>query len=177
MTIHRGQLALLKSAVAAAITIAITYIGLEASGIRVNASPSLPIGLYIITPNHKAALIEFCPGGPFGSLSVQRAYRGSGSCPDGGEPLMKPIVASAGDVVYVSAHGIFVNQLLVPNSGPLTVDTKQRSLWHWPTGRYRVAADEVWVISSFNGRSFDSRYMGPIEVTRIRQYLRPLLTE
>jgi type IV secretory pathway protease TraF len=33
------------------------------------------------------------------------------------------------------------------------------------------------VISSFNARSFDSRYFGPVPIASIRCHLRPLLTE
>jgi type IV secretory pathway protease TraF len=35
----------------------------------------------------------------------------------------------------------------------------------------------VWVISSFNSRSFDSRYFGPIPASSIRSRLQALITE
>jgi conjugative transfer signal peptidase TraF len=147
------------------------------AGIRVNASESLPIGLYRITSDQSARLIEFCPAEPFGSLSANRAYRGKGTCPDGGEPLMKPIVAVEGDTVKFSATGVAINGKVLPNSSPLRFDTKDRPLPHWPFGTYRVPAGTVWVISSFNNRSFDSRYFGPISTRAIRHHLRPLITE
>jgi type IV secretory pathway protease TraF len=34
----------------------------------------------------------------------------------------------------------------------------------------------VWVASSYNGRSFDSRYFGPVDAVTIRNHVRPLLT-
>jgi conjugative transfer signal peptidase TraF len=162
---------------AAAITIAVLYVGFEAGGIRVNASSSLPIGLYIKTSARKANLVEFCPPEPFASFSKGRGYRPGGSCPDAAAPLMKPVVAAEGDTVEVSARGVAVNGRLLPNSAPRTADSQNRPLRHWPFGKYRVAAGTVWVVSSFNQRSFDSRYFGPIPRVCIRSRLRPLLTE
>jgi hypothetical protein len=47
---------------------------------------------------------------------------------------------------------------------------------HRPFGAYRVETATVWVISSYNPRSFDSRYFGPVNEDRIRHHLRALLT-
>jgi conjugative transfer signal peptidase TraF len=89
---------------------------------------------------------------------------------------MKPIVARAGDVVTVSEQGIGVNGRLLPNTAPLRTDTHGRPLTPWPFGRYVVTADTVWVASSHNLRSFDSRYFGPVPTAGIRDYVRPLMT-
>lgn len=171
--ILRGRLALVSAGLLVTV-IAGTF---HFTGIRVNASASLPIGLYRITSEQRSKLVEFCPAEPFGSLSANRAYRGKGNCPDGAEPLMKPIVAVAGEVVTISGRGVSVSGRLLANSAPLSVDTKNRPLKHWPFGEYRVLAGTVWVISSYNGRSFDSRYFGPIALASIREYLNPFLTE
>jgi conjugative transfer signal peptidase TraF len=90
---------------------------------------------------------------------------------------MKPIVAKAGDAVALSHAGVAVNGKLLPNTAPLLFDTKNRPLAHWPFGKYLVARGNVWVVSSFNRRSFDSRYFGPIAVSSIRTRLRPIMTE
>ena len=79
-------------------------------GLRFNLSPSLPAGIYATT-RAPAGLIEFCPEEPYASLAVERGYRDGGTCPDGAMPLLKPIVAKAGDVVDVSARGIAVTPL------------------------------------------------------------------
>lgn len=171
--ILRGLLVLLSSGLTVAVVAGVFYFG----GIRVNASASLPIGLYRLTSDPAAKLVAFCPAEPFGSLSANRGYRGKGNCPDGAEPLMKPIVAMAGDTVTVSPAGVAVNGVLRPNSAPIPFDTKHRPLLHWPYGRYTVASGAAWVISSYNARSFDSRYIGPVPRASIRSHLRPLLTE
>jgi conjugative transfer signal peptidase TraF len=90
--------------------------------------------------------------------------------------MLKPVVARAGDVVTVSEQGIGVNGRVLPNTAPLRTDTHGRPLTAWPFGRYVVAADTVWVASSYNPRSFDSRYIGPVPTSGIRDYVRPLLT-
>jgi conjugative transfer signal peptidase TraF len=146
------------------------------TGLRFNSSPSLPAGLYVRTTDHRANLVEFCPAEPFASLAITRGYRDSGACRDGGAPLLKPVVASAGDAVEISARGISVNGVLLPNTAPLAKDTKGRPLMAWPFGRYRVASDTVWVASSYHPRSFDSRYFGPVPTAAIRGRLKPVLT-
>jgi conjugative transfer signal peptidase TraF len=146
------------------------------AGLRINASPSLPVGLYITTMDARANLVEFCPAEPFASLSIARGYRESGVCSDGAAPLLKPVVAAAGDTVELSERGISVNGALLPNTAPLAKDTKGRPLQAWPFGRYVVATGTVWVASSYHPRSFDSRYFGPVSTTAIRHRVKPFLT-
>lgn len=143
------------------------------AGIRLNGTLSLPVGLYI---QGSGNIVEFCPPPPYSVLATARGYRTQGNCPDGASPLAKPIIAREGDIVDFSALGIVVNGHLVPNTTPRAADTKGRTLEHWPFGRYIVARDTVWVASSYNPRSFDSRYFGPISTRTTRENLRPLLT-
>jgi conjugative transfer signal peptidase TraF len=89
---------------------------------------------------------------------------------------MKPVIASAGDIVDVSDRGIAVNGLLHANTAPKTKDSHGRAMVPWPSGQYRVASGFVWVASSYNPWSFDSRYFGPIPVGIIRDRLKPFLT-
>jgi conjugative transfer signal peptidase TraF len=145
-------------------------------GLRINTSPSLPVGLYVVTTDGSANLIEFCPAEPFAALSLRRGYRDAGSCRDGGAPLLKPIVAKAGDLVELSGRGISVNGILLPNTAPLSKDTKGRPLTAWPSGRYPLTPGTVWVASSYHSRSFDSRYFGPVYTTAIRHRLKGFLT-
>ena len=147
------------------------------AGLRFNDSRSMPTGLYVRTSSESnASLVVFCPAEPFASLSVERGYRSRGTCPDGAEPLAKPIAARRGDVVELSAKGMAVNGRLLPNTAPLATDTSGRPLPHWPFGKYVVAPGTVWVASSYNSRSFDSRYFGPVKASQVREHVRLLLT-
>jgi conjugative transfer signal peptidase TraF len=147
-----------------------------ALGVRVNTSPSLPMGLYLISHDHDARFVEFCPPPPFDIESSAREYRTRGTCPDGAAPLLKPIVAKAGDDVELSAIGVSVNAILLPKTAPKVEDSKGRPITVWPHGHYRVQAGTVWVASSYNDYSYDSRYFGPISTAIIRHRLRPLWT-
>ncbi len=147
------------------------------AGLRLNDSPSMPTGLYVRTSSEStASLVVFCPAEPFARLSLERGYRSRGNCPDGAEPLAKPIVARPTDVVELSAKGMAVNGRVLPHTAPLAMDTAGRPLPHWPFGRYVVAPGTLWVASSYNPRSFDSRYFGPVNASQVREHVRPLLT-
>jgi len=155
------------------------FLGLIAGwvfGIRLNLTPSLPLGFYITSHSPSANLIEFCPQGAAAFISLSRQYRTAGACPDGGAPLLKHAVAISGDQIQVSADGIRVNGQLLPNSAGRFRDHLQRPLDPWPYGTYKVEPGTVWVISSFNSYSFDSRYYGAIPASSIRHHLRPLWT-
>ena len=144
-------------------------------GIRINTSYSLPLGLYTTTDEPNAELIEFCPAEPFATESASRSYRTRGfACPDGAVPLLKPIVARPGDLVIVSPEGIIVNGQLLRKTQPASNDASGRLLKPWPIGLYGVEAGTVWVASTYNAGSYDSRYMGPIHTSQIRRRLRPL---
>ena len=155
------------------------FLGLIAGwalGLRINVTPSLPRGVYIISHSTSAHLVEFCPQGTAASISLSRQYRTAGACPDGGAPLLKPVVAFPGDQIQVSADGIRVNGQLLPNSAGRFRDHLQRPLDPWPFGTYRVEPGTVWVVSTFNSYSFDSRYYGAIPESSIRHRLRPIWT-
>jgi len=145
-------------------------------GVRFNSTGSLPIGLYRVSTAADANLAEFCPPEPLSRLSVLRQYRNPGNCPDGDNPLMKPIVARPGDVVVLSESGLEVNGKLLGNTAPRSQDSKARPLPHYPFGTYRVSSGTVWVASSYHPLSFDSRYFGPIPTSIIRHRLKSFLT-
>jgi conjugative transfer signal peptidase TraF len=115
----------------------------------------------------------FCPPQPWEYIAVKRQYQESGVCPDYGSPLLKPIAAREGDRVELSAAGIAVNGHAIANTAPRLRDSMNRPLDHYPFGTYVVQPGDVWVASSWNYKSFDSRYFGPVRLSAIRHYLRP----
>lgn len=157
-------------------TLALTLVA-ACAGLRLNDSPSMPTGVYVRTSSESIAnLVVFCPSEPFARLSVERGYRSRGNCPDGAEPLAKPIAARPGDCVELSAAGMAVNGRPLTNTAPLAKDSAGRPLSHWPFGRYIVVPGTVWVASTYSIRSFDSRYFGPVSASQVREHVRPLLT-
>lgn len=156
-------------------TLAVALAGCAWFGVRVNVTPSLPLGLYIRIGAQPALgqIAEFCPT----SMSAEESqrYRGFGiACPDHSIPLLKPVVAVAGDRVEFSNAGIAVNGHMLPNTAPRPLDGRGRPIHAWPAGNYTIDADHVVVASSFHIGSYDSRYLGPIPVRDVRSSLRPL---
>jgi conjugative transfer signal peptidase TraF len=160
-----------------ALALAVLCLAAGALGVRINTSYSLPMGLYIATSAEDAPFVEFCPAGRFAEESSKRGYRTSGfACPDGAVPLLKPVVARDGDRVETSPAGISVNGVLLPKTAPLPQDSALRLLDHWPFGTYVVQPGTIWVASTYHPGSYDSRYMGPIQISQIRRRLRALWT-
>jgi len=143
----------------------------DAADLRINTSASLPVGIYIANPN--GSFVEFCPDDR--GLSAQRRYRARGVCSDGAAPLLKPVIGRTADKIVLSPVGIAVNGKLLPHTAPLDHDTEGRPLTHWLSGRYTAEPGTLWVASSYNARSYDSRYFGPIRESSVRARLRPLI--
>lgn len=153
-------------------------------GVVFNYTHSAPFGLYREQYDSEAAIhdpapyVFFCPDRRWPSLEGEPNYRAPmRTCPDGFSPLIKPVVAWPGDLVSVSAIGISVNGHLLKNSASIDRDSKGKQLRPFAPGEYRVGPKELWVVSSFSPRSFDSRYFGPIPLKSVLSWLRPLLVE
>jgi len=153
-------------------------------GVVFNYTHSAPFGLYreqfdSETGIHDPApYVFFCPDRRWPSMRGEPNYRDPmRTCPDGLSPLIKPVVAWPGDLVSVSANGISVNGQMLKNSAPIERDSKGQQLSPFAAGKYTVGPKELWVVSSFSPRSFDSRYFGPIPLKSVHSWLRPLLVE
>lgn len=150
-----------------------------AAGLRINTTPSMPSGIWMIvsarTVPQRGDILAVClPHGAALRQAVHRGYIAAGSCPDEAEPLVKPVAAVSGDLVTVSASGITINAMPIANSAPLTRDEAGRMLHAVPAGSYRVAPDEVWLLSDRDPRSFDSRYFGAVPVGNVLGVAHPL---
>jgi conjugative transfer signal peptidase TraF len=159
-------------AVAPAIAASCIVLLLGVFGIRLNiASNSLPPGLYRIVPAGKGSDLLVCPTGVAETVSIEREYRvKSFGCGDGYAPLLKPIAARAGDTVTLSQAGVAVNGKLLQNSKQYPKDGIGRPMPMVPFGTYAVLPGTVWVISSYNRFSFDSRYFGPVNLDEKVRY-------
>ncbi len=169
--IQRRALPVLTLILTPALIVGIGY----AAGLRWARTTSLPPGIYRLTSNPSDPLISFCPVGPSSVESSERGYRDKAwNCPDHHAPLLKPVVAKQGDTVTVSPAGISVNGQLLRNSHAYPLDGQKRPMHVWPQGTYPVQPGTVWVLSSFNKGSYDSRYYGPIATKNIIHYGHPV---
>jgi len=161
------------AAIGSAILVSVCLIGawLPAKlGYCLNITPSEPVGIYR----------QIGGGVERGALVLLNRPRGSAASILGrylpaNIPLIKRVAAIAGDVVETSARGVSVNQILWPDSAPLTHDQEGRSLRPYPFGVYRVPAGQIWVMSN-HPRGLDSRYFGPVAELSVISRLVPIAT-
>ena len=85
--------------------------------------------------------------------------------------LMKPVVAQQGDVVEVSARGLYINNRYF---GPVYHSDSQGLPLPKVYRRYLLGPGEYFVATAYS-KSFDSRYFGKIRRADIRWVARPLL--
>ncbi len=149
------------------------------TGLRLNLTGSLPVGLYVAVGGAPArgTLVLVCLPPQIAAFASARGYvpRG-GACPGGVVPIGKRVSAIAGDTVTVTPTGLLVNGAPVPNSQALNADRTGRPLHGVAVGCYHVGRDELWVLSSYSRLSFDSRYFGAVRLSEVRGRLLPLWT-
>ena len=150
----------------------------EPMGLRINLSSSMPVGLYLRTPDpiQRGTIVDGCLPEPIARVGRERGYIGGGACPDGSEPVAKTVAATAGDRVELRKGLVAVNGVAIPNSATERTDREGRELPQYPRGVYTVAPGELWLLSTLNAHSWDSRYYGPIPVENVRSTVRELFT-
>lgn len=124
-----------------------------------NASASMAVGLYAVLPAGAVGrgdiVVARLPDGPR-RLAARRGYLPSAV------PVIKRIAALYGDRVCVRGDGLWIDgQLAAAAQG---ADAAGRPLGRWRG--CRMLGDEVLLLGD-SARSFDSRYFGPINRTRV----------
>jgi conjugative transfer signal peptidase TraF len=143
--------------------------------ITFNWSPSVPLGVYWLTSDSNAPYLTFCMSRAVLTEAMTHGYQPlHGSCPGGTSWVLKPSLERTHEVTFTS-RGFLIDRRALPNTAPLARDRFGRALPHYPFGTYLVSSKEVWVVSSYNQRSYDSRYFGPVSRSSVVSYARPLL--
>lgn len=149
------------------------------AGLRLNLTGSLPVGLYRAAPGPvvRGVRVLVCLPPRVAAFARARGYvpRG-GVCPGGILPVGKPVLALPGDTVTVTAGGLRVNGVALPNSLALATDQRGRPLPRLAPGSQVVRPGTLWVLSAYSPRSFDSRYFGPVALGAVRSSLQPVWT-
>jgi conjugative transfer signal peptidase TraF len=151
----------------------------HAAGLRINETPSLPMGLWLIEARpqviERGQIVSFCPPDlTLFRMGRDRGYLSRGRCPGDFEPMLKPVVAVEGDEVEVTDDGVVVNGRLIANTAPHGRDSAGRPMPFPPIGLRVVGPGEVWFASSYAASSFDSRYFGAVLAAQIEGLARPL---
>lgn len=138
----------------------------------VNRTHSLPVGLYYWSdvPIKKGSIVLFKPDqSTLEQLGIERGYEAREL------PLLKRVVALAGDVVSVSSSGVSINGQLLPNSAPLSHDEAGRPLAMAQLDHFRLGTDQAFLMG-VTPTSWDSRYFGPVPLSRCSGSFVPVLT-
>jgi len=149
------------------------------SGLRLNTTRSIPLGLYLMShdPIVKGASVLWCPPKrPEFDLAKERGYIGAGFCPGGYGTMMKKVVASDHDVVSVTDEGVMVNGTLIPASQPFEADSMGRPLPRFRVTNHVLAPSELLLMSDINSHSYDARYFGPVHRAHIQSLIYPVMT-
>jgi type IV secretory pathway protease TraF len=88
-------------------------------------------------------------------------------------PVAQANRCTSGDTVTVSEAGIAINGKLLSEFKAIPQGCNRAAHASSPAGTYPVLPGTVWVISSYNRFSFDSRYFGPIHLDERVQYAKP----
>jgi conjugative transfer signal peptidase TraF len=146
-------------------------------GLRVNTTPSEPLGLWRIVPLTRSVLpgetVFVCPPDNVAVREArQRGYLRPGLCPGGFGPLIKTVIAVAGQRVDVTDR-VAIDGVPIPGSRIIERDGQGRSLRRDQSGMVRPG--EVYLHSGFIA-SWDSRYFGPVPVSGVLGLAQEVLT-
>jgi conjugative transfer signal peptidase TraF len=146
-------------------------------GLRINTTPSEPLGLWRIVPLNRSVLpgdtVFVCPPDNITMREArQRGYLRPGLCPGGFGPLIKNVIAVAGQRVDITDR-VAIDGVPIPRSRIMQTDAQGRSLRPDQSGM--VILGEVYLHSDFTG-SWDSRYFGPVPVSGVLGLAQEVLT-
>lgn len=146
-------------------------------GFRINLTPSEPVGLWRIVALDRQVsrgdLVFICPPQTAEMMAAkERGYLRAGTCPGGVAPLIKTIIAIAGQHIEIAA-GVTIDGRPVPFSDLAERDGKGRPMKPFPDG---VVPDESVFLHSPFRSSYDSRYFGPLPASGILGLAQPVLT-
>lgn len=149
---------------------------LRACDLTVNLSGSMPVGVYHRTqePLRVGQIVAVCLPAEVARFALARGYLHAGPCLSGAQAVLKRIAAMGRDVVEVEPTGVTINAQPVPQSAVFDSDSHGRDLPHVPWGTMTLAPGEIWLLSTHDARSWDSRYYGPVPSGAVLATARPL---
>ena len=143
-----------------------------------NDESSIPKGLYwkVDKPLAISKAVVFCPPNlPEFQEARSKHYISDGSCPDNFDNMMLKIAAKFKYKVTINEHGVYVNDVLYPNSKPLSHDQNGLAMPALSMYQYELKENELLLMSD-SDKSFDGRYFGVINVEQIGSVIIPFVT-
>jgi conjugative transfer signal peptidase TraF len=173
MTAHRGvssRALLCGLAAPLAVTALLSAVAAAfASHLLWNWTPSLPLGLYWLSPGRPArigTLVAFPVPSQVQQLVRERKYLPPRAL------LVKPVVALASDRVCMDGGRLVVNGSAL---GPVPTEDSAKKALPRASGCGPLPQGQAFLASGYD-KSFDSRTFGPVSLTDIRGTVTPLWT-
>lgn len=161
------------------------YQWLKHSNYIINITPSMPYGLYQITPIDQISrgdLVLVCLPKSIGNLALKSGYLNhSQRCKDGIEPVIKKVIGIEGDMITVDTHLTTVTHqetseiypaplMTISSSGHVVPRTFNQS-------KIRLSKNKIWIYGSYDyNQSWDSRYFGPISSQHVIGKMKEIIT-
>lgn len=140
-----------------------------------NPSNSVAVGWYRVDPRgngtpgpHDGSLVLVSLPADAAALAARRRYLPLGT------PLLKPVAAIAPQRVCVAGGIVRIDGRTV--AATLRVDGMGRPLHAWSQCR-RLRPGELFLLSTTNPASFDSRYFGPVRTSSVLGIAHPVWLE
>lgn len=147
--------------------------------IRINLTGSMPRGIYLRTSSaviKTGDFVQVCLDDSLANFAVQRGYLHPGNCKNHTQPLLKKVVAVAGDRILLSPHSTKINGIPLAHSAVLNTDPYNRPLPSVQHGTYILKTNQSWLYGTESNRSWDSRYFGAVDSSSIQNIVKPLFT-
>lgn len=147
---------------------------LSNSNLRLNSTDSVPVGLYLSQSQPNTSFAGIClEATTLNSALAAGLELGRGECPDGHQPILKPIYrATPESPIQLDSHGFTVAGARMANTVPKLFSRTGKPLPHYAFGVYTYG---LWAVSGYSRDSYDSRYFGPVAREDVRFYAKPLL--
>ena len=136
------------------------------SGLRLNVTPSMPVGIYRLAPVpqtglQRGMLVAVCAPLKAAQLGRRRAYLSGGQCAGDTEPLLKTVVAIAGDSVCDIKKWDYCQRSSFAGQQAGVVRQRRTQACTVVSRILPTCPTQVWLYAD-HPKSWDSRYWGPV---------------
>jgi len=174
--IPKSNKKILKITIGTILTLVLLFTLIYQLGYRINLSESYPRGIYKSIPKKTidyGDFVMFCPkNSPLMQEALKRQYILRGQCRGGYYPLLKKVVALQGDNVEIKEY-VYINGEKQKKSKLYKKDPKGNLLPKSKENNISIKKGYMFLLSDYHELSFDSRYIGAVEINRTISLMKP----
>lgn len=167
---------ILKITIGTILTLTLLFTLIYQLGYRINLSESYPRGIYKSIPKKTidyGDFVMFCPkNSPLMQEALKRNYILNGTCDGGYYPLLKKVVGLQGDKIEIKDY-VYINGKKQKKSKLYKKDPKGNLLPRSKENNITIPQGYMFLLSDYHELSFDSRYIGAVEMNRAISLMYP----